>query len=444
MIRFVAFASLVGLLLAGASSSAAEPDASITRINAVPARDGWFVCDNVSGTTALFAGMPGGGKENGAASVITLLDRRTGRFDTQTYQVGPGDPGAGQVHWSLSQRGKTVGFVHGVNPGMLGDGHAATTPTIMGVQIGATAIDCRWLAHTRFIGIDSRRSVAVVETPQGLVYQSFDFAKRGPVMRLDGGEQTSRPTLRIAGGSEIVGTRGGFRFANDGYVYVVQRPKANEPATVVVTKGGRVIHSETLVGFTYAPPTGAAPAKMSAALGPEAVWSGAGLDTCRVRTGAQTVDDCLVGQMRKGGASAGSIAFTQRLIAADSPGYVSGWKQAGPVGIATVAYPFRANTNQGSWLVPASGDPIDVDAYQLTAGDKGRADYKAMIVDHPDAFPVPPGSIALDKTPAGNLRVLVTTPTAVCHACAPAASIVVGYDFDAAGHFLFAGVVAVA
>ena len=148
--------------------------------------------------------------------------------------------------------------------------------------------------------------------------------------------------------------------------------------------------------------------------------------------------------MRKGGASAGSIAFTQRLIAADSPGYVSAWKQAGPIGIATVAYPFRANTNQGSWLVPSAGDPIDVDAYQLSAGDKQRADYKAVIADNPDAFPVPPGTIALGRTPAGNVRILVTTPTAVCHACAPGASIVVGYDFDAEGHFLFAGVVAVA
>jgi hypothetical protein len=443
MTRFAAFASLLGLLVAS-GAPAAPPDASVTRINATPARDGWFVCDGVSGPYALFAGMPGVATDRGASSVVTLLDRRTGKFDTQTYQVGPGDAGAGQVHWTLSQRGKDVGLVHGVNPGMIGDGHAATTPTIMGVQIGGLSIDCRWLQRTRFIGIDSRRTVTVVETPQGLVYQSFDFARRGAVMRPDGGEQSNRPTLRIAGGSEIVGTRAGFRFVNDGYVYVVQRPRASEPATVVVTRGGRVIHSETLVGFTYAPPAGGTPEKVSAALGPEAVWSGAGIDACRGKAAAQAVDDCLIDHMRTGGASAGSIAFTQRLIAADSPGYVSGWKQAGPVGIATIAYPFRANTNEGSWLVPASGDPIDVDAYQLTPGDKARADYKAMIANNPDVFPVPPGDIALGKTPAGNLRVLVTTPTATCHACAPAASIVVGYDFDAAGHFLFAGVVAVA
>ena len=256
---------------------------------------------------------------------------------------------------------------------MLGDGHAATTPTILEVQIGQLALDCRWLGHTRFLGVDSRRSVAVVETPQGLVYQSFDFARRGPVTHPEGGEQSNRPTLLITGGSEIVGTRGGFRFVNDGYVYVVQIPKGGAAASVLVTRTGRLVHGETLVGYTYAPPTGRAPEKLSAALGPEAVWSGAGLDACRAKAGP-AIGDCLLEQMRKGGASASAVAFTQRLIAAESPGFVSAWKQAGPVGIATIAYPFRANTNQGTMLVPASGDPIDVDglfAHRRRQGARG-------------------------------------------------------------------------
>ena len=70
--------------------------------------------------------------------------------------------------------------------------------------------------------------------------------------------------------------------------------------------------------------------------------------------------------------------------------------------------------------------------------------YRAAQAEHPDAFPVPPGEVSFGKTPAGNLRVLLTTPTAVCHACAAAGSIVVGFDFDAMGHYLGAGVVAVA
>jgi hypothetical protein len=442
MVR-IASALLFAALASGplpTASVLATPAAgdSMTRINAAPARAGWFLCDAISGPYAVFAGMQG---PNGG-SVITLLDRRTGAFDTKTYQVGRADPGAGQVYWSLSLGGKEVGNVHGVNPDMIDD-DGATVPPVTGVTLGDTGLECRFLSHTRFIGLDSRRSVVVTETPQGLVYESYDFKTRGPATHPDGVQRSNRPTLHLAGGSEVVGTRGGFRFANKGYVYFVQRPKGAEAATLVVTRDGRLVQSEKLVGFTYAPPIGRAPEKLSASLGPDAVWSGDGVDACR-QGNAKLVDDCLVGAMRRSGASAGAVAFTQKLIASDNPGYVSGWKQAGPVGIATITYPFRANTNEGAVLVPVAGDPIDADAYQLSAADKARADYKAAMADHPDAFLVPPGTISTEPSADGGLRVLVTTPTAVCHACQPGASIIVGYDFDASGHFLGSKVVAVA
>jgi hypothetical protein len=427
----------LALFLAAMPLRAAAPDDSVTRINAIPARDGWFVCDAVSGPYALFAGKP----DARGASIITLLDRRSGRFDTQSYQVGQLDPGAGQVHWPLSRGGQIVGDVHGVNPGMIED-DGATVPPIVEVKLDDKQLSCRWLAHTRFIGLDSRRSVVVTETTQGLVYQSFDFLKRGPVTRPDGVQQSNKPTLRLLGGSEIVGAQGGFRFANADFVYFVQRPRRTEPAAILVTRHGRLAHTERLVGFTYAPPIGRAPEKLSAALDAGAVWSGEGLEACRART--EGGGECLIEQMRKGGASLGSIAFSQRLAAAGDAGYVSAWKQVGPIGVATVTYPFRANTNMATVLVPTAGDPILADAYALTADDKARADYRAAQAEHPDAFLVPPGEVSFGKTPAGNLRVLLTTPTAVCHACAAAGSIVVGFDFDAMGHYLGAGVVAVA
>ena len=429
--------ALLSGLLAAAPPRVAAADDSVTRINATPARDGWFVCDAVSGPYALFAGKP----DAKGASVVTLLDRRSGKFDTQSYQVGQPDPGAGQIHWSLSRGAQVVGDVHGVNPGMIED-DGATVPPIVEVKLDDKQLSCRWLAHARFIGIDSRRSVVVTETTQGLVYQSFDFLKRGPVTRPDGVQQSNKPTLRLLGGSEIVGARGGFRFANADFVYFIQRPRATEPAAILVTQRGKLAHTERLVGFTYAPPLGRAPEKLSAALDASAVWSGEGLDTCRAKT--EGVGDCMIEQMRKGGASVGSIAFSQKLVATGDAGYVSAWKQVGPIGVATVTYPFRANTNTATMLVPAAGDPVLADAYELTADDKARADYRAAQAEHPDAFPVPPGEVSFGKTPAGNLRVLLTTPTAVCHACAAAGSIVVGFDFDAAGHYLGAGVIAVA
>jgi hypothetical protein len=443
MFRHAVAVSMTAFLPLAAALATVSPDDSTTRINAAPARNGWFVCDSITGPYALFAGSGAGVGGTGGTSLITLLDRRTGRFDTRSYQVGPGDPGAGQIHYSLSLGGKEVGNVHAVNPAMIDD-DGATVPTVTSVTLGDRQLDCRWLAHTRFIGLDSRRSVVVTETPQGLVYEAFSFKTRGPVTNPDGVQRSNKPTLRLVDGTEMTGTLSGFRFANAGYVYFIQRPKSGEAAALIVTHHGKLVQSEKLVGFTYAPPLGRGPGKVSAALGPDAVWSGEGLDACRKATEANAVDSCLLDLMRKDKASVASVAFTQKLIAADSPGYVSGWKQAGPIGIASVSYPFRANTNYGTWLVPAIGDPIDADGYVLTSADKARADYKAALANDPDGFPVPPGEVTVGKAPNGNLRILVTTATASCHACAPSGQIIVGYDFDDAGRFLGASLIAVA
>jgi hypothetical protein len=422
----------IAIALLVAAPAAAAPDAAITRIAAAPAREGWFVCDAIAGPYALFAGKP----DAAGISVITLLDRRNGRFDTQSYQVGAADPGAGQVYWALSQGGKVVGAVHGVNLGMI-EG-AAGLSSITGVEIGGRRMECRFLAGTRFLGLDSRRSVVVTEGAQGLIYHSFDYARRGAVTRPDGVQRSNVPTLKIAGGSETGPTSAGFRFANAGYGYAIAW--GNGAATVTVTHGGQTLGIEHLVGFSFVPSAATPPQSQAAALGADAIWSGRDLDLCRTGKAAES-DACLVATMRRTGASPSAIAFTKRLIAKNMSGYISGWRQAGPIGVATIAYPFRANTNVGTMLIPASGDPIDADGYDLSAVDKGRADYRAAQAQHPQAFPVPPGDIAVKDGADGGTRILVTTATADCHACAPNGSIVVAYDFDATGHFLHAGLV---
>jgi hypothetical protein len=412
----------------------ATPETGITRINAAPAREGWFVCDAIAGPYALFAGKP----DAAGTSVITLLDRRSGHFDTQSYQVGPADPGAGQVYWPLSQGGKPAGSVHGVNPEMIEDG-GATAPPIVGVEIGGQHLECRFLSHTRFLGLDSRRSVVVTEGPQGLVYQSFDYRRRGAVTRPDGVQRSNVPSLKLGGGTESVDPAG-FRFTNTaGYDYALRWPAGTGAAALTVTRGGRTIGIDHLVGFTFAPPAPLAAAAAPAGL--DMVWSGKDLDACRASQSAAVIDACLIATMRRTGAAPATIAFTQRLIAKGDAGYVSAWKQVGAIGIATVTWPFRANTNTGTMLIPAAGDPIDADGYELTAADKARADYRAAQAQHPGAFAVPPGDVTVKPGTDGGTRILVTTATADCHACAPNGSIVIAYDFDATGHFLHAGLV---
>jgi hypothetical protein len=446
MKRALAPALLLSVLALGASlgvvapvARAADPDDAVTRISAAPAREGWFLCDAISGPYAAFAGKP----DARSISILTILDRRTGRFDTRPYQVGRADAGAGQIYWALSRDGKAVGNVHGVNPGMIDDG-GASVPPITSMAVDGKQLECRFISHTRFIGLDSRRSVVVTQEPGGLVYQSFDFARRGKVVNPDGVQRSNVPTLRLAGGTQA--GSGDMRFASKGYVYFVSARAGLGPGNVTVQRDGKTVGVDRLVGFTYAPMAGGAgSAGEDQPLGSDAVWSGEGVEACRAGRSADAIDACLVAAMRRGGATAASIAFTQKLIAADNPGYVSAWKQVGPVGIATVTYPFRANTNQGTVLVPASGAPVDVDAYQLTAADKARPDYRAAQSTHSNAFPVPPGEVSIGKAPtAGGTRILVTTATADCHACAPNGSIVVAYDFDGDGRFLGAALVMVA
>lgn len=421
------FSPILATMLAAASPAAAPagtPDAAATRINATPARDGWFVCDAVSGNYAALVGRP----DAGGASLITLLDRRTGSFDTQSYQVGPGDPGAGQIFWSLSQKGQEVGNVHGVNPGMV-DG--ATLPPILQLTVGKQALECRWLSNMRFIGFDSRRSFVVTEGPDGLVYQSFDFRRRGALTRPDGAQVSNVPTLRIEGGSD---EDGAFRFQNGGYDYVIAR-NGTAPGTVTVSQAGKPVQVERLVGYSWAPSPGRAHSAVT--LGPDAVWNGEGLNACRAKTDAAAVDACLLDAMKQGGASPAAIAFTRTTIAGNGGGYVSGWRQAGPVGIAEVTFPFRANTNIASMLVPTSGPTIMVDDYQPTTADKARPDWLAARKRHPKAFPIAPGEVSAPKTPAGEqITIRARTPTADCHACKPTGAITVVYRFDRTGKLL--------
>ena len=226
-----------GLLIATVAIHAAQA-ATVSRIDAAPAREGWFVCDAVAGPYAALVGKP----DAGGTSRITILDHRTGRLDTQAYRVGPDDHGAGQVYWPLSRQGREVGHVHGINPGMVASDGIAP---IMGLTIGGRAIGCRWLANMRFIGLDARRSIAVTREAGGFVYRSFDYRKLGPVIEPDGAQVSNAATLTIAGGRAV---EDGFGFSNRGYDYRIAWD-GTHPATVTVSRAGRTLQVETLVGY---------------------------------------------------------------------------------------------------------------------------------------------------------------------------------------------------
>lgn len=164
-----------------------------------------------------------------------------------------------------------------------------------------------------------------------------------------------------------------------------------------------------------------------------AVWNGS-LDACR--NAATASDTCLIDTLRAGGASAAALTAARNLAAQDNPGYVSAWQSVEGVGVATLEFPFRANTNEGTWLVDASGRTVDVDRDVLDDNTRSLPEYKAFIAGHPDAVPFAPAiASGSDALPDGGVRLRYRTPLRSCHACADEGMLTIGYDFDAKRNF---------
>ncbi|WP_282272836.1 hypothetical protein [Stenotrophomonas sp. PS02298] len=173
--------------------------------------------------------------------------------------------------------------------------------------------------------------------------------------------------------------------------------------------------------------------EQAARIGPNAAWTGS-IDSCRTETAA---DNCLLQVMRTAGASPAALAAASTLSAQGKPGYVTAWQNVEGIGVATLEFPFRANTNQGTWLVDANGQAIDVDEDVLDDAARGSDAYKAFSSKHPDSGPFAPAvSAGTQALPDGGVRLRYSTPLRSCHACADDGHVLLGYDFDAQRRFV--------
>lgn len=165
-------------------------------------------------------------------------------------------------------------------------------------------------------------------------------------------------------------------------------------------------------------------------------WPGP-LHGCRDGVDAAT-RACLLDAMRAAGASEAAITAAGQLSSAGEPAFVSGWQEQAGIGVATVVYPFRANTNEGTRLVASDGQRIDVD--DPVALEKARRPTEADAGDPPDtdtAMPFAPARWVENVTlPDGGKRLVFRTSLRTCHACAEVGHVRVGYDFDADGRFI--------
>ena len=171
----------------------------------------------------------------------------------------------------------------------------------------------------------------------------------------------------------------------------------------------------------------------AARIGPNAVWQGS-VEACR--NSSTAADNCLLQTMRDGGATPAALAAASTLSAQGKPGYVTAWQNVEGIGVATLEFPFRANTNQGTWLVDANGQAIDVDEDVLDDAARASTAYKAFSAKHPDSGPFAPAVASGTKPlPEGGVRLLYSTPLRSCHACADDGQVTIAYDFDSKRSF---------
>lgn len=156
--------------------------------------------------------------------------------------------------------------------------------------------------------------------------------------------------------------------------------------------------------------------------------------------------DCFIAQMASAGAPLPALAFT-RLLEKQSGGDVgimSGFNKVGPVDVAFVVYPLRANTNNGLLLV--NGTPKIVNAEDLKLLDQATMQQSPQFQNTKAQFPnvsVWPGDRDgttwpnSSKNPDGSLSFTLGYPLINgCHACARAGFAEFNWNFASSGKFL--------
>ncbi len=159
---------------------------------------------------------------------------------------------------------------------------------------------------------------------------------------------------------------------------------------------------------------------------------------------ADKLQDCFAGEMKKAGATPAAVEFSKQL---GEPGFVRDFRAAGPVDIAYVFYPYRANENQ-SWLIVNGHPPaIDVDNSKLVTiaarALKNNSSYAGLAKAHPDLSPWPGDRYSteipdVEMGAKGGVHIIVNYRLREkCHSCAVLGHAWYSFEFDAKG--IFAG-----
>jgi hypothetical protein len=162
------------------------------------------------------------------------------------------------------------------------------------------------------------------------------------------------------------------------------------------------------------------------------------------------LQDCFAGEMKKAGASPAAVEFSKQL---GEPGFVRDFRAAGPVDIAYVLYPYRANENQ-SWVIVNGTPPaIDVDNSKLVTiaarALKNNSGYVRLAKAHPDLSPWPGDRYSteipdVEMGAKGGVHIIVNYRLRErCHSCAVLGHAWYSFEFDVKGIFAGARLMAI-
>ena len=168
------------------------------------------------------------------------------------------------------------------------------------------------------------------------------------------------------------------------------------------------------------------------------------------QTHADKLQDCFAAEMKEAGASPAAVEFSKQL---GEPGFVRDFRAAGPVDIAYVFYPYRANENQ-SWVIVNGMPPaIDVDNSKLvTIAARAlthNATYTGLAKSHPELSPWPGDRYSteipdVEMGANGGVHIIVNYRLREkCHSCAVLGHAWYSFEFDAKGIFAGARLMAI-
>jgi len=155
--------------------------------------------------------------------------------------------------------------------------------------------------------------------------------------------------------------------------------------------------------------------------------------------------ECFIKQMSKAGAPLLAVAFTRMLFkqSGGDVGIMSGFNAVGPVDVAFVTYPLRANTNNGILFI--NGTPKIINAEDPKLLDQSAMQQSPQFQNTKNQFPkvtLFPGDRDgttwpnSSKNPDGSLSFTLGYPLLNgCHACERAGFAEFNWNFGAQGKF---------